>query len=335
MNELIEKFLTWKEHSQGCSEATVSKYRGYLERLDRFLLESEQTLLTASRETLEEFCGIHMHREGLSPRARRPLISAVRGFYAWLFRERLLIEDKGAHLEYPKAGRRLPRGMTLQDAEKLLMAPDLDTFIGLRDAAIMTTLLGCGMRVSGLVRLNEGDLLFIDDGGRERLILRVKEKGGNERLIPAPDEVRIMLRAYLGHNEMDRIDRFLDDGDRVLFVSTKNMGVTPDKYHGEARRISPRSVNEMIEKYGERIGIPRDRLFPHAMRHLYGTELAEEGIDVLQIQALLGHRDPKTSQVYVHLATRTLARTVDKANPLRKLRTPVTELARRLRQTRR
>jgi len=332
MHDLIRNFLIFIVHNKGRSEATAEKYQGYLERLDRFLQESNETLLNASEERIEEFCGLHAHKAGLSPRGRRPLISAVRGFYAWLVHAGLRQDNPAARLQYPSAGRRLPRGMTLQDAEKILMAPDLDTFLGLRDAAIMTTLLGCGMRVSGLVRLNESDLLFYDDAGKERLAIRVREKGGHERMIPAPDEVRIMLRAYLGHEALEHMDRLLENGDKVLFISTQNRNIPPHEYYGEARRISPRSVNEMIEKYGLQVGVPRERLFPHAMRHLYGTELAEEGVDVLQIQALLGHKDPKTSQVYVHLATRTLSKTVDRANPLRKLNTPVTALARRLRQ---
>lgn len=331
---MIEKFLDWKQYSQGRSVTTIGKYRGYLNRLNTFLLESNQTLLDVTRESLENFCGIYMHKQGLSPRARRPLVASIRGFYAWLQREGLIAENPARALEAPKAGRRLPRGMTLQDAEKLLLQPDLDTFIGLRDTAIIMTLVGCGLRISGLLRLNESDLLFYDDAGYERLLLRVNEKGGRERLVPAPDEVRIMMRAYLGHEDLTGTDRCLEDGDQVLFISTRNRALPADKYHGEARRLSSRSVNEMIEKYGAEAGIPRDRLFPHAMRHLYGTELAEEGIDVLQIQALLGHQNPTTSEIYVHLATRTLARTVDKANPLNKMRTPVTDISHHLRARR-
>lgn len=328
MDQLVDRFLTFKEHSQGVSPGTVVKYRGYLNRLIRFLSDSDQTVLDVERSVLEHFCGLYMHQQGLSPRARRPLVSSVRGFFAWLKREGLRTDDPGTIIEYPRVGRRLPAGMSLKSAETLLLQPDLETFTGIRDAAMIAVLIGCGVRVSGLVSLNEGDLLFMAEGGLERLVIRVREKGGHERLIPAPQETLLYIRAYLGRSELDPMDRSLDDGDKVLFVSTRNRNVSADKYHGEARRIATRTVNDMLVKYGEAAGVPREQLHPHAIRHLYGTEMAEEGVDVLLIQALMGHQDPKTSQTYVHLATRSLAKTVDRANPLRKMNTPVTVLAR-------
>ncbi|MBA1333255.1 recombinase XerD, partial [Candidatus Endoriftia persephone str. Guaymas] len=166
--------------------------------------------------------------------------------------------------------------------------------------------------------------------GMERLIIRVMEKGDHQRFVPAPHETRLLIRAYLGHEELARIDRMLPDGDQVLFVSTKDMKTPPHEYYGEARRISTRSVGEMVVKYGDQAGIPRDQCHPHALRHLYGTELTEDDVQLLKIQALMGHKDPKTTKDYVHVALRTLAKAVDQANPLSKMELPVTKLARHL-----
>ena len=105
------------------------------------------------------------------------------------------------------------------------------------------------------------------------------------------------------------------------------------EYHGEQRRIAPRSIHDMIQTYGRRLQLPADQLHPHALRHLFGTELAESDMDLIKSQALLGHADPKTSAIYMRLAMRKLAKVVDVASPLRKIKTPVTDLARHLEQS--
>ncbi len=328
--KLIDAWLEWKRHNQGKAENTTIKYRGYLDRLVKFLAARARDLRSATLEDLEAFTGLHAHKEGLSPRSRRPLVACVRGFYDWLRRNGYVDADPARDLPYPLAGAKLPVGMGLQNAERLIMAPDINTFVGIRDAAMISILIGCGLRISGLTSLNESHLQFVQHEGVEWLIVRAVEKGGKERLVPAPHEARLLIRAYLGHPDLDQIDRTLPDGDRVLFVSVRNRLVTADKYFGEERRIAARSVYDRIVHYGRSAGIPTNELHPHALRHLYGTELAEEEVDLLRIQALLGHADPKTSQIYTKLAVRSLAKVVDKANPLRKMRTPVSDLVKQM-----
>jgi site-specific recombinase XerD len=327
---LIEHYLGWQTHNRGRAGATIYKYRRYLHWLVEFLRSRECSLREATLALLEEFTGIEAHRRKLSPRARRPVVAAVRGFYTWLHRRHLLDENPAAALPYPKAGLRLPAGMSLKHAEALLMQCDIDTFLGIRDLAILSVFIGCGVRVTGCVNLNQSSLLYVDYEGCEYLILKVREKGKKERLVPAPDELRVLLRCYLGHKELESIDRSLPDGDQVLFVSTNNRNVSPADYYGEARRIAARSVNDMIVTYGLKAGIPRAHCHPHALRHLYGTELAEDDVNILHAQALLGHASPKTTEIYAHVAMKKLITVVNKSSPLRKMRTPVTDLVREL-----
>lgn len=331
LDDLIRRYLVHKEANQGRALATVDKYRLCLERLGAYLASLGCTLPQASTEQLREFAGLHLHSQGLSPRARRPMISCVRDFYAWLALTRQTGTNLGAELEQPRIGRKLPRGIQLGDLERLLQAPDIETFLGLRDLAIMMVLGGTGVRVSGLVAMNESSLIWGREGEHERLVIRVSEKGGHERVVPAPDEVRLIVRAYLGHDELREIDRSLPNGDAVLWVSTRNRRVSEADYYGEARRLAARAVGKLLERHGERAGVPRETCHPHALRHLYGTELSEEDTSTLAIQALLGHADPRTSEIYTRTATRKLSRIVDQANPLGKIRTPVTSLAKRLR----
>ncbi|HHB12217.1 MAG TPA: recombinase XerD [Chromatiales bacterium] len=329
--DLLTAWLDYKRHNEGRSEATVVKYRGYLERLARFLgADGRPSILKASTDDLEAFVGLHAHKEGLSPRSRVAIIAAVKGFYRWLRKKGLRQDDPSEPIPYPVAGRRLPTPLEHRNAQQLLQQPDLDTFEGVRDCAILMVLIGCGLRVSGLVGLNESSLQIVDIKGKEWMVIKVMEKGKKQRLVPAPHDVKYILHAYLGNPGLAEIDRVLPDGDRVLFVSTMDRRTPPHEYHGEARRISPRSVHDMIRKYGRRAGIPDEQLHPHAMRHLFGTQLAEHEVDLITRQALLGHERPETTEIYTHLAIRNLAKVVDRANPFREIETPLTQLVRDL-----
>lgn len=326
--EHVEKWLNWKLINQNRTDGTVKKYRGYLRQLSEYL-NNEQSidLLQVDKHMLLDFTGLYMHKKGLSPRSRRALVSAVRGFYKWAFTEKLISINFYDSIESPKAGRRLPNVATLNTAEKLLMAPDISTLSGIRDCTMIAIMAACGLRISGLVKLNESNLIWTTIEEKDRLLLKPSEKGDNERLIPAPYDVWLLVRAYLGHPDLKPIDRLLPTGDQVLFISLNNRNISADKYHGEARRISTRSVDEMIKKYGRKIGLPENQLHAHALRHLLGTELAEDGTSTLEIQQILGHVDANTTAIYTQLATRHLARTIDKSNPLAKIRSPVSELA--------
>lgn len=326
---LIARWLEWLELNQGRSPRTAEKYGRYLRRLDKWLAEQDIELLAATEELLEDYTGITAHRAGLKPRSRQAMVSAIKGFYRWAERARLVSASPAARVPYPKAGSRLPRSMGLDVAETLLMAPGLDTFLGVRDTAIISLLL-CGIRVSGLVGMNESDLLWIQEDGREELVLRVREKGDKERLVPTHRHAWALMRAYLGHETLEEVDRSIPSGDQVLFVSTSNRTVRPHEYNGEARRLSRHGVFEMIQTRGKRADLPADQLHPHALRHLFGTELAEEDTSTLAIQALMGHADPKTTSIYARLAMRTLHRIVREASPLAKIKTPVSDLVRAL-----
>ncbi len=330
MRDLIDDYLIHKESSEGRSASTVDKYRGYLHMLQAWI---DGPIEKATAEQLLTFTGAYAHKElQLTPTARRPLVAAVRGFFGWLEEREIVKRSPAASIPYPKSGRKLPTAMQLGSAEKLLMQPDLGTFIGVRDAAILSILIGCGPRISGVAGLNESHLIWTQTQGEIELAIIFEEKGQRQRMVPAHPDTMWMVRAYLGHPELEGIDRSLPDGDRVLFVSVGNKRVPAHEYHGEARRISARSIDNKIKQYGEKAGIPASELHAHALRHLFGTELAESDIDVLVRQALLGHADPKTTEIYTHLAMRKIIKASRHASPLSKIRSPVTGLSKIMKQ---
>lgn len=328
MLDPIDGFLSFKRHNEGKRERTVAAYGDALRRLLVFL--DGRDLLEASTDELEMFCGPWLHKQGVLAIARRPYIAAVREFYKWALSKKLIRANPAELVAYPKTGRKLPRVLSLANAERLMWGPDFSTFKGVRDAAILSVLIGCGLRISGLTSLNQGNLSSVEHKGRVRLVIRTLEKGAKERLVPIPAEAEMVLRLYLEHPELKTIDRTLPDGDQVLFVSLVNRNIQEHVYIGEARRLSDRSIREMIREYGEAAGIPIEQLHPHAMRHLFGTELAESDVDLSVRQDLMGHEDPKHTMIYTHLATRKKLEEIDRGGPLAKIKTPVSELLSRL-----
>ncbi|MBI3140985.1 MAG: tyrosine-type recombinase/integrase [Rhodocyclales bacterium] len=331
MLDPIEKFLTFKRHNRGRSERTVQVYRLALGRLAEFLAESGREWRVATHDDLLVFSGIWLHRKGLKdPLSRRPHVAAVREFFRWAAQMGMVANSPAEAIPYPRAGLKLPQVLTLANAEKIMWAPDFATFEGVRDGAMLGLLIGCGLRVSGLVALNQGSVIQEVIDGRPRLMLHVTEKGNKQRRLPVPEQADLLLRLYLDHPALKAIDCALPDGDRVLFVSVRNRTLPEHEYRGEARRLRRRAVLMMVKKYGRDQGIPEDQLHPHALRHLYGTELREDEVDLITRQRLMGHADPKTTAIYDHLAMRKVTRDVDRANPLAKIRTPASDLLQRL-----
>ena len=325
--DLIDQFLRWKEENENCSAKTVKKYRKLLGQLSEFLKGEYQN---ATLSQLERFSGGWLHRKGYSASSRKVAVAAVRGFFSYLSKRKIVVKNPADDLVYPKTGRRLPRFMGLKSAESLLFQPDLNSFSGIRDSAILALLMGCGFRVSGVCGLNESNLIWYQHDNADRLAIRTLEKGDRERIVPVPLEAMLLLQAYLGHPELQEIDRLLDDGDQVLFVNLRNRHIPEWDHRGELRRMSTRAIDRMIKRYAIEAGVPEEHAHPHALRHLFGTELAESDFSTLQIQSLMGHADPKTSEIYVHVSMRKMTSVLDKGNPLGKINTPVTALLREL-----
>lgn len=331
-DQAIDDWLTYMEANRGRAMRTIEAYRAALMRLKEFM--AGKPLIEADADELEVFCGLWLHKKGVIARSRMPYISAVKGFYAWLKAKGNVKGNAAKELVHPITGVPLPRTITLANAEKLMWAPDMGTFVGIRDAAIMSLLIGCGLRVSGLTALNESNLQMMEIECVPRLTIRVTEKGNRERIMPVPREAEALLRVYLGHEDLAAIDRSFKgkDGrqDKVLFVTTKHPLLKEHEFIGESRRLSRAGVHALIQRHGIKAGIPEGELHPHAMRHLFGTELLENDTSMLAIQELMGHADPKSTAVYAQLAMRKKMATIDRAAPLSKMRTPVSELLKRL-----
>ena len=331
---LIDKYLDFMEFNKGRAIGTVKNYGQHVERLAAYLQTKGVNLITAKPSDLDSFAGLVSHNAGYSASGRRPIVAALRSFYGWLYREGVTQANTSEKLPYPKPIKKLPIPIQVSNAERLLNSITLDSFINIRDAAIIAMFLGTGLRLSGLRNLNRANLYEMEVEGQPRLFLRVMEKGTKERLLPVPDVMRLFIMVYLNHEEYRQAEKVTEHGEEVLFINTKNAAVEAHEFYGERRRLSARYIQKMIHKRGEALGIPANELKPHAMRHLYGTELAENGVDLHRIQLLLGHADISTTVHYMHLAQRKLFKQVNESSPLSGMNTIMHKLEKSLKDKR-
>lgn len=267
---------------RGLSEATLSAYRSDLAALLGFFAERGRSEVDASGEDLAAWLA-ELTERGTDPRSQARYLSAARGFFRWLGEEGILASDPTEHVGSPKLGRKLPTALSSEEVEALLAAPDRTTRLGRRDAAMVYTLYGAGLRVSELVKLR---LPQVDLGEG---FVRPWGKGKKERLVP------------LGPPVLERIQDWLPDRAAMakpnapeLFVSRRGRGMTRQAFW------------KTLKKYALMAGISA-ALSPHQLRHSFATHLLLGGADLRAVQRLLGHADIATTQLYLHLTQTHLA----------------------------
>lgn len=319
--------------NKGLAHSTTGKYRQAATRLKEYLHAQGVTFETASHDQIELWAGLVLFKEyKLTAPARKPLIAAIRNLYRYLERrpDKKFTHNPAALIETPRVGRSNGTQLQLHNLERILQQPDLDTWEGARDLAMLMMLAGTGLRVDTLAKLNASNIRRTEFKGADRYLIKTLTKGKTEIEVPLPLEAQVALQFYLAHPETQEIDREIqtnNQADAVLFVTRGNRMVKKAKYHGEARRISSKSIDDRIKIYAEKAGIPNVESHAHAFRHLFGTEMAEDDASPFEIQALMGHKDIRSSQVYIHMATRKKTERSDTSNPLGKVSTPMSDMA--------
>lgn len=320
----LQDFCDFAKHNRGLSDVTIEKYAQMLTRLADFAGVSDLSKVTS--EQLLGFTGLYLHNEGLTHRSRRAYVAAIRVFYRWLS-DKAGSPNIAQNLPYPKLGRQLPLFIQTSHLESLLVNEGIDTYRGLRNT-FMIYLMACGLRVGALVRLNEDDLLFEKDS----LSVRIHTKGGVEAIIPMPKEVWVIARAYLGVLQQQGWDRNTRNGKKVLFCATNRWQTPAHDFHGEKRRIRAETVYLTLQRHGKRLGIPREQLHPHALRHSFGLALAKADISTLTRMKLMAHRSPEASAIYDHMSMNEAKTAMDKANPFKDMINPGGQLLLKLKE---
>jgi integrase/recombinase XerD len=217
----------------------------------------------------------------------------LRGFFGWLIREGKLGRDPTEGLKTPRGWRKLPHYLTLAQIEALLEAPDKKTPTGLRDWAMIHLLYASGLRVSELCQLQLSDL------NDELGVVRVSGKGGKQRLVPVGRAALEALSAYLEQGRPQLLGRRFSP---YLFVTARGKPITRQGFW------------KALATHALRAGLPQ-RVWPHVLRHSFATHLLEGGADLRSVQAMLGHADISTTQIYTHVVRSRLRQTLDEHHP--------------------
>ena len=297
----IEEFERTLAAEENASAHTVRNYGSDLRQLRAFLLAralandagaTEIDLRRVDAIAVRSFLAELLRRNRKSSVARK--LSSVKTFFRFLVRRGYVETDPTVGIVTPRKEQQLPVHLTVDDIFRLLDAPPADTPGGLRDRALLETMYSCGLRVSELVGLDWGDC----DVNLE--LVRVRGKGGKERLVPIGRKALAALQAYRGRLT-ELCPRCLRD-ERAVFLNRRGA------------RLSTRTVARMVDTYVAASGIAT-KASPHALRHSFATHLLGAGADLRAIQELLGHASLSTTQKYTHVNLDQLMQVYDRAHP--------------------
>lgn len=287
--DLVKEFLNYLRVERGLAKNSLSAYESDLRQLGEWAETNSLELIEVTRTDLRKWQS-SLLQKSLSPTSVGRMIAAVRGFYKFLLLDGHLKKNPAEDLTAPQKAFYLPRFLTESEIESLFAVPNVETEIGLRDRALLEVLYAAGLRVSEAVNLKISDLNL--DAG----ILNAHGKGSKERRVPLGRSAVDWLLKYLAvrgrHNN-------LTNG--LVFVSKLGKSLTrSDAYN-------------LVKICAEKTGL--ENVSPHTLRHSFATHLLQHGADSRSVQAMLGHADISTTQIYTHITDNHLKATYEQHHP--------------------
>ena len=287
---LTNLFFRYLETERRYSQNTIRSYQRDLEHFSVHLQDKKLSRWAELKPHHIRTYASQIFIEGLGAKSIQRRLSAIRSFMNYLSREGMIKNNPAEGVKTPKAPKKLPEVLDIQQISQLLDIQETDP-LSLRDKAIMELIYSSGLRLSEIVRLNPIDLNLSDKS------LTVIGKGDKTRMLPIGNEAIKSLRSWLScRNELANPE------EEALFVGSRG------------NRLSRRSIQSRIKHWARKNGIQQD-VYPHLLRHSFATHMLEASGDLRAVQELLGHKDISTTQVYTHLDFEHLSKTYDKAHP--------------------
>ncbi|MCM1009917.1 MAG: tyrosine recombinase XerC [Fusobacterium sp.] len=295
--DILEQFRAYIVVEKNFSEHTA---KGYVSDVLSFLIWLEEGRVeSVDFNKIREYLRfIHKYNYKKTTISRK--ISALRTFYKYLYRERVVESNPVAGISAPKRDKTLPKFMSKDEIEQILNNVNIEKPAGFRNRAILELLWATGMRISELSGLNFGDLNL------EHNEIKVFGKGSKERIVLVSERAKSYLERYIKTARALVAEGFpvpaADKEDSPVFIN--NTGF----------RLNPKTIRNVINSVVEKAELPK-HVTPHMFRHSFATFLIENGADLRVVQELLGHASISNTQIYTHISTKHLTDTYNKAHP--------------------
>jgi integrase/recombinase XerD len=296
VNPTIDAFLEMMAAERGAARHTLDAYRRDLADFAGFLARRGAALPGADGDAIRAYLGA-LAADGLRPATAARRLAAIRQYFRFLFVEGRRPDDPSAQIDRPRQGRRLPKLLEVAEIEALIAAARAkEGPEGLRLTALLELFYATGLRVSELAGLPLSAL------APDRTVLTVRGKGDKERMVPIGGAAREALAAWLTVRPFAVPD---PTRARWLFPSRARSG-----------HLSRQRVAQLLKALAPEAGLDAARISPHVLRHAFASHLVANGADLRAVQAMLGHADIATTQIYTHVQAERLAAVVTRHHPL-------------------
>ena len=290
--DVVRAYVRYLKLQRNMSGNTLDAYQRDLRKLLDYLEREQKSVRDVELADLEHFSA-GLHDIGIHPRSQCRILSGVRSFFKFLQLDGYRDDDPTELLESPQIGDHLPEVLTTEEVDRLEASIDLSKWEGHRNRAIIEVLFSCGLRVSELVNLKLSDL-YLDEE-----YVRVMGKGSKERLVPISHKAIDELKYWFYDRNLMKIKPGEED---FIFLNRRGAHLTRTM------------ILIMIKTQAKEAGIQKT-ISPHTLRHSFATALLEGGADLRFIQALLGHEDIGTTEIYTHIDTSTLRQEILEHHP--------------------
>ena len=296
MTPTVEAFLEMMAAERGAARHTLDAYRRDLADFAGFLARRSADLTAAGADDIRRYLAA-LADAGLKPATTARRLAAIRQYFRFLFLEGRRSDDPSAQIDRPRQGRRLPKLLEVEEIEALIDAARArEGPEGLRLTALLELFYATGLRVSELAGLPLSAL------APDRTVLTVRGKGDKERMVPIGGPARDALAAWL----VVRPYFVVEPGRaRWLFPSRARGG-----------HLTRQRVAQLLKALAPEAGLDAARISPHVLRHAFASHLVANGADLRAVQAMLGHADIATTQIYTHVQAERLAAVVTRHHPL-------------------
>ena len=282
------EFLPYLQVEKGLARHSLDSYRRDLDRLQTWANENGKQIAELSRGDLRKWIA-SLSREGLAPTTIARAVSATRGFFKFLMLDGHIKSHPAEDLDTPQRFSYLPKFLTEDEINRLLGAPDVSTEEGIRDRAVLEIMYATGLRVSELVGLKQNDVDLLAG------LVVCHGKGNKERRVPLGKSAIHWLQQY------------------AAVKAGYGKQTSPNVFLYRGRPFTRQIAWSMIKRHAEKVGIKN--VSPHTLRHSFATHLLQHGADSRSVQALLGHSDISTTQIYTHITDVHLRAAYDRHHP--------------------